>query len=100
MEISQQGDGVLRLQGDLHISDVEALRSALAGGLAAGTALVLEISGVDRCDTASLQLLCSLRRSAEKDGKDLRIFGASEAIREASSILGLSLEYLTHAPTL
>lgn len=89
----------MRVQGDLHINEVEELRSALIRALAAATpALVLELSGVDNCDTASLQLLCSLQKSAEKSGKELRITAPSAAIREASATLGLSLEALRNIP--
>jgi anti-anti-sigma factor len=98
MEITRQSEGVVQLKGELHISEAEELRSALLGELAATPALVLELSGVDSCDTASFQLLCSLRRSAEREGKALRISVFSAAMREASAILGLSLEDLTFIP--
>jgi anti-anti-sigma regulatory factor len=94
MEISRQSNGVLRLGGDLHIGDVEALRSALLMELAASPALELELSGVERCDTASLQILCSLGRSADRDGKGLRLHGTPAALSEPGAILGLSLESL------
>jgi anti-anti-sigma factor len=91
MEIARQDESVLQLQGDMHISDLEELRGALIRTLKAGPAMVLDLSGVDRCDTASLQILYSLRRSAERDGKELSIFGLSTAIREAGASLGFSL---------
>ena len=94
MEISRMDDGVMCLKGDLHISDAADLRSALLSELASARDLVLDVSGVDSCDTASFQLLCSLRTSAERDGKEFRISALSAAIREASAVLGLSLENL------
>lgn len=85
----------MRAQGGLHISEAEELRVALIGALAATPSLLLDLSGIDSCDTASFQLLCSLQKSAERDGKEFRISAPSAAIREASAILGLSLEGLT-----
>jgi anti-anti-sigma factor len=94
MEILRQDMGTFTPRGDLHISEAEALRSALVGQLAASSALTLDLSGVSNCDTASFQLLCSLRKSADKEGKDLRISTLSDTMRDASAILGLSLENL------
>jgi anti-anti-sigma factor len=96
MEIFRQEKGVVQVRGDLHISESEGLRSALIGELTAAPALVMELPGVDSCDTASLQLLCSLQKSAERDGKGFRISAPSAAMRETSAILGLSPEDLTN----
>jgi anti-anti-sigma factor len=98
MELLRQEEGTVQLRGDLHISESEELRSALIGELAANPALVLDLSGIDSCDTASFQLLCSLRKSADRDGKELRISAFSAAMHEASAILGLSAQDLTNIP--
>lgn len=98
MEILRQDDGVVRVQGSLHVSEAEEVRSALLGELAASPALVLEFSGVTDCDAPSFQLLCSLQKSAERGGKQLRISAPSAAMREASATLGFSLEGLTNIP--
>lgn len=98
MEILREQKGVLRAQGDLHISDVEEMRSALIRELAEAPGLVLDLSQVSSCDAASLQLLCSLQKSAEKNGKQFRISTPSAATCEASAILGLSLDGLASVP--
>jgi anti-anti-sigma factor len=95
MEISRQGEGVVQVGGDLHISEAEDLRRALIDELTTLPALVLDLSQVNSCDTASFQLLCSLRKSAERCGKEFRISAPSPAMRETSAILGMSLEDLT-----
>jgi len=95
VEISRQNDGGLRLHGDLHISNVEELHSALLRERAAGPALVLDLSDVQSCDAASLQLLCSLQKSAQADGVELRISASSPAIQDAAAILGLTMDDLT-----
>jgi anti-anti-sigma factor len=96
MELLRQESGVVRVTGDLHISEAEQLRSVLLRELAAPT-LVLELYGVQSCDTASLQLLCALHKSAQRDGKQFRITSASPAVSEAAALLGLSLEDLAGA---
>ena len=97
MEISRTNDGVVCLGGDLHISDAAELRSALLRELASTPDLVLDVSGVDSCDTASFQLLCSLRKNAERDGKEFCISALSAAVLEASAVLGLSVRTLKNA---
>ena len=91
MAISVRDDGALHLQGDLHISDVEELRTVLIGRLETASELVLDLSGVDRCDTASLQLLCSVKKSAERDRKQLCISSLSPVVREVCTMTGLPL---------
>jgi len=98
MEIVRQDEGLVRVSGELHISDAEALRAGLLGELVASSALVLELSGVESCDTASFQLLCALRKSAEREGKALHLSAPAAAMREASATIGLSLEDLTNVP--
>jgi anti-anti-sigma factor len=94
MEILRGDQGIVRAIGDLHISDAEELRSCLLCELKAAPELILDLSGVDSCDTASFQLLCSLRKSAERDGREFHISALSAAMREAGAVLGLSLENL------
>lgn len=98
MEIFRNDDGSVRARGDLHISEAGELRSVLIGELAAVQAMVLDLSEVDSCDTASFQLLCSLKKSAEREGKEFHISASCAAIHETSAILGLSLEDLTSIP--
>ena len=91
MQVSGNEHGVLEIRGDLHISDAEVLRNALLGELTTSFPVAIDLSAVDSCDTASLQLLCSLVKSAERDGRNLIISTPSSAVREASATLGLRL---------
>lgn len=96
MELLRQDEGIVRVRGELHIGEAEKLRSALLGELVAAPALVLDFSGVDSCDTASFQLLCSLQKGAERDGKQFRITALPTAMLEARAILGVKPEDLTN----
>lgn len=80
------------MQGGLHISETEELRSALACELSAAQVMTLDLSGVESCDAASLQLLCSLKKSAMQVGEELHICALSAEIRESVAVPGLSLE--------
>jgi anti-anti-sigma regulatory factor len=91
MPFLKQENGVGRLIGDLHISDVEELRNGLLDWLHDPSATALELAEVERCDTASLQLLCSLNQSAQHMGKQCRISVLPPAILEISGILGFSM---------
>jgi anti-anti-sigma regulatory factor len=92
MEILRQDDGSVRLQGHLHISDAEELRAALLGGLASDAGLTLDLSGVESCDAAGFQLLCSAQKSARESNKGFHISALPVAMREAAATLGLSVE--------
>ncbi len=70
------GDGARgRLPGRLTINEAGALRDILAGWLAEGPDLALDPRGVEAADTAGLQLLIALRRSAGQAGKTVRLAG-------------------------
>jgi len=98
MELFRTEDGLVKLRGDLHISNAEDLRKALIVELASTSALVLELSEVDSCDSASLQLLCSLKKSAEACGKVVSVTGQSTAMVDTCSMIGFPLKDLTNAP--
>jgi anti-anti-sigma factor len=92
MQVSTVGGNVVRVTGTLQINDSEELRKEILRELNALPGLVLDLSAVDDCDAASMQLLCALQKSARRAGKTFRIFEPSNAMRECSAILGLSLE--------
>jgi anti-anti-sigma factor len=94
MQISRVAGNVVKLAGTLDINHTEELRSALLSELNALPELVLDLSAVNGCDAAGLQVLCALQKSAQGSGKTFRISEPSNAMRECSAIAGLSLENL------
>ncbi len=96
MNLSRQSDGELQVSGDLHIQGSQEFRQLLLREVESEptNALRLDLSAVDRCDTASLQLLCSLAKSVKNAGKEFYISSPSVAVREVSKLLGLSLKDL------
>lgn len=82
---------VLRIVGALEIGVAEELHRALRDLVGGDSMPVVDLSEVDACDTAALQLLCSARKTAESEGKTFKLGGVSDPIRNASAALGLSL---------
>lgn len=95
MQIASDENGsVLRIQGTLSIGETAELREALCHALAETPSLVVDLSAVDGCDTAGLQLLCSARKTADS-ARRVRLVGLSGAIAEMAAALGLDPGELT-----
>jgi anti-anti-sigma regulatory factor len=87
--------GLLKISGSLHVNDAEKLCHGLRDQLAEGQELVLDLSEVDACDTACLQLFYAARNSALRQQKPFRVTALSSAIVDTGKILGMPLELLT-----
>lgn len=81
--------GQLTLPADCRIAALPALKDALLAVLGE-SAVTLDGRQVERTDTAALQLLLLFRRELALRGANLSWFGASEALLEAASLLGLT----------
>ncbi len=73
----------------LDITQVSELHARLGEALAAGGAVVLQASAVERADAAALQLLCSFFREAAERGVSLRWESPSAALLDAARLLDL-----------
>lgn len=98
MSFQKQENGAGRVSGELHISEVDELRAALLAWLDDPLATALQLDGVRQCDTASLQLLCSLKESIRTTQKQCRISPLPPAILEISGILGFSISNQSAVP--
>ena len=95
MQITKDEDGgVLRIQGELSIGEVAELRETLCNSLAEKSRLVLDLSGIDSCDTAALQLLYSARKTSDS-GRHVRLVGLCSAVTDAAVALGMQIGELT-----
>ena len=88
------GGAALKLEGSLNIGSVEALQEVLSRYAGETSDLQLDLSGIETCDAAGLQLLCSLRSSAAAFGKSLRIVAVSEPFTSLTRALGVPVESL------
>jgi len=76
---------------DLGIEASAELKERLAAHLEA-PAVELDGTAVRRVHTASMQVLCAFFRSRHQHGRSTGLAGASEPLREAARLLGLSAQ--------
>lgn len=90
MHITKDESGsVLKIGGNLSIETTEELRAALLDLLAAASDISVDLSGVEACDTAALQVLCSSGKTAVGRGKKLGFLGMPDAVVQTALELGL-----------
>ncbi|MEW9572787.1 lipid asymmetry maintenance protein MlaB [Rhodanobacter sp. Si-c] len=77
------------LPADCRMAAQAALQAELLEALQGG-GVTLDGSGVERVDTAALQLLVLLRRELDRRGGTLAWRGTSEALNDAAGLLGLA----------
>ena len=80
----------LDLAGNLDISSAPEQRERLIAALAATQGLSISLAGVERVDTAGLQLLLACEKSAKTRGIALTWVAPSEAVRRAANGLGVA----------
>lgn len=89
--------GTLKICGELRIAEADQLRDALFAYLTQTQTLQIDLSAVESCDTAALQLFLSLRLSAEKSGKSLQLVTTSSRFKEDVMALGVTVSALAYA---
>lgn len=85
----QKETNTVHLAGDLDIYNVETTRDALAALLADRPGLDLDLSGVESCDAAGIQLLLAARRSALAAEKTFSIRTFASAVTKCGGLIGL-----------
>lgn len=85
-----------RLEGALTIYTVEALRTQIIERLSHPGGLVIDLAGVNACDCAGLQLLCSARKNTTAAGNTFHISNLSPAIQAAAESIGLDPLQITN----
>ena len=99
MRVSSDESGrVLNVAGDLEISVAEALRSALRDYVLQHAEVILDLTAVESCDAAALQLIWSARKMAEQHAKRFDIAGMSPAVEQTCAALGFSLGEAWRSP--
>lgn len=90
--VTKEEGEVLEIAGALEIGATEQLRAALAAALDDATIYGVDLSRVERCDTAAAQLLVSAQKSAGSRPSALRWLACSSAIAETAGALGLVIQ--------
>jgi ABC-type transporter Mla MlaB component len=84
------GSGAFALAAECTVADASSLKSGLAKLLADTDAVTVDISCVQRIDTAGLQLIAAFMLARESQGRQVQWKGAAPAIVTAARLLGLS----------
>ena len=83
------GDGLLiEAAGELDAASSEQLSAALEAA-DPDQPIALDLGGVSFIDSSGLRVIAAALRSAEGDGRPLRVTAASEAVRRIFEITGL-----------
>jgi len=91
----------VRLEGELTIYRAAELAAVLKAALAEapeGEPFVIDLAGVSEMDSAGAQLLMAARKSAQAAGRELRLLGHSDAVREVFETLELGALFGDVAP--
>ena len=89
IENRENGTIRLKIEDALSIYDASGLREILLKSLGAQGDVALDFSEATGCDVAGLQLLCSLRKSAERLEKQVRVEGVSSTVLDTLAAAGL-----------
>jgi len=82
---------VMSVQGEIDLYTVPRLQRALASVLAANdpVRLVVDMSGVDFCDSTGVNVLLAAHRQAREAGGDLELAAPRPAVRKILQVTGL-----------
>lgn len=86
---SASGEVTVKVGGEWSIRNADDLRGIFAESLGRSRDLIVDIAEVLTCDTAVLQLIWSLHKTAVRHGRRVRIVGHSAAVESAVAALGL-----------
>ena len=92
----------IRLDGELTIYRAAELALVLKAALAGapeGAPFEIDLAGVAEMDSAGAQLLMAARKSAQAAGRELRLVGHSDAVREVFETLELGALFGDFAPS-
>jgi anti-sigma B factor antagonist len=82
---------IMSVQGEIDLYTVPRLQRALASALEAGdpVRLVVDMSGVDFCDSTGVNVLLAAQHQARETGGDLELAAPRPAVRKILQVTGL-----------
>ncbi len=87
------GTSVLRIEGEMTIYRALELKQALLAGLEESAGIELDLAGVTEIDTAGVQLLLLVRKSAQARQREMRLVALSAAVTEVLGLLNLAAHF-------
>jgi len=89
-EIIRKGNSLaIALQGELTFASLPDVFSNLKDLFMENTQLAIDLSGITRIDSAGIQLLCALKRTASAKNKNVKFFNHSPSVIDLLEIYGL-----------
>jgi len=89
-ESRTQEDGALTLAADCTVAEADGLKSELARLLDESGPITVDVSALQRIDTAGLQLLAAFVRDRRTAGRAVAWRGEASALEAAAGLLGLN----------
>ena len=86
------GRRVVRISGALNIWEAAATWEALYPLLCAVEPLEIDLTAVEGCDGAGIQILCQMHKLLADPSGKARVIGISDGLREAMRLAGLDAE--------
>lgn len=83
----------LNITGPVTIYEAAELREDLSACLDEHPGMVLDLGGVEDCDTAAIQVLCAACKSAEHTGKPVSFQHPAKSVIQAAQRAGLVPEH-------
>lgn len=83
------GDPIVVLAANCSVKDAAALKTSLCAFSNHGDAVTLDVSAVERVDTATMQLLCAFVRDRGGRNQGVTWRGESPALQDAVRLLGV-----------
>jgi phospholipid transport system transporter-binding protein len=84
------GGGAFAVAAECTVADAGALKASLAKLLDDSGVVTLDVSAVQRIDTAGLQVITTFVRERESQGRQVEWRGTAPALVAAAKLLGLS----------
>ena len=96
IEQEEKGGGMtLKIAGSFSIYEATSHREALLAALTTHDDVVVDLNGVEACDVAGIQLLCSAGKTAADNGKRLSVTAAPPSVVNVMDEMGIhSMELL------
>ena len=83
-------DGALTLAAECTVAEADSLKAELARRLTASEPVTVDVSALQRIDTAGLQLLAAFVRDRRNAGRKVEWRGRASALEAAAGLLGLN----------
>jgi anti-anti-sigma factor len=90
-QLGKKEAAAYKIEGDLTIYRVAELRERLLPFASGVNTVTVDLQGVTECDAAGLQLLVSLKKTAEEAGKQFLLLHLPDSVTELIRELGFEV---------